>query len=144
MGRNKVSPKQFRQVLATVNFTISDEEFEAIVKFYLSDEDKDVRYVDFIHDTHVALGEGTAQQMQGSFEKIEDLKNTQNFNPLTTTTSKLLEGNMVIDSKLLLDKIRNIIRVGQLRVNDYFKDFDGLRKGIVTSNKFRGVLSKMK
>ena len=46
-----MTAKQFRQVLATVNFPLSDQEFEAIVKLYYSDDQKDVRYVDFIKDT---------------------------------------------------------------------------------------------
>lgn len=39
MGRNKVSPKQFRQTLATVNFILSDIEFNALVKIYAAEED---------------------------------------------------------------------------------------------------------
>ena len=49
-----------------------------------------------------------------------------------------------VDIRLLLEKIKNHVKLGQLRVDEYFKDFDPLRKGIITSNKFRGVLSKMK
>lgn len=31
-----------------------------------------------------------------------------------------------------------------MRVEEYFKDYDPLRKGIVTVNKFRGVISELK
>lgn len=30
-----------------------------------------------------------------------------------------------------------------MRVEEYFKDFDPLRKGTVTINKFRGVISEL-
>lgn len=43
LGRNKVSPKQFRQTLATVNFILSDEEFQAVVKIYAAEDDGDIR-----------------------------------------------------------------------------------------------------
>ena len=36
LGRNKVSPKQFRQVLATVKFNMTDPEHRAITNYYLS------------------------------------------------------------------------------------------------------------
>jgi Ca2+-binding EF-hand superfamily protein len=34
--------------------------------------------------------------------------------------------------------------VKRLRLEEYFKDFDPLRKGIMATNKFRGVISQMK
>jgi hypothetical protein len=36
LGRYKVSPKQFRQVLATNHFLLREEEFKAICKVYAS------------------------------------------------------------------------------------------------------------
>lgn len=52
-GRNKVTPKQFRQVFATVNFPVSDKEFDAICRQYYCPEQVYIRYVDFINDTNV-------------------------------------------------------------------------------------------
>ena len=45
---------------------------------------------------------------------------------------------------VLLEKIKCAIKVKRLRLTDYFKDFDQLRKGILPANKFRGVISQMK
>ncbi len=39
LSRFKVSPKQFRQVLATVGFNLSEEENRAICKLYASDDE---------------------------------------------------------------------------------------------------------
>lgn len=39
LGRYKVTPKQFRQVLATYGFELGEKEFEAICKAYASDEE---------------------------------------------------------------------------------------------------------
>jgi len=49
-----------------------------------------------------------------------------------------------IDQDLLLQKIKKIIKINNLRVHEYFLDFDTLRKGFCASNKFRGVLNQMK
>lgn len=53
LSRFKVSPKQFRQVLATVGFNLSEEENRAICKLYASDdeEESEVLYLEFLKDT---------------------------------------------------------------------------------------------
>ena len=40
LSRFKVSAKQFRQVLATVGFNLSEEENKAICKLYASDDEE--------------------------------------------------------------------------------------------------------
>lgn len=45
---------------------------------------------------------------------------------------------------MILDEIKNAIKTNRLRVDEYFKDYDPLRKGIIPTNKFRGVISEMK
>lgn len=142
LNRNKVTPKQFRQVLATVNFLLSEPEYKAIVKYYRSDEDGDIKYVDFINETTPSAFEGTfsgsptkttTQPLQVSQEKEK-----------TSSPYRTSYGSGEVNLGFLLEKIKNHVKLGQLRVDEYFKDFDPLRKGIITSNKFRGVLSKMK
>lgn len=53
LNRLKVSPKQFRQVLATVGFNLSEEQNKAICKLYASDdeEESEVCYLEFLKDT---------------------------------------------------------------------------------------------
>ena len=53
LNRWKVSPKQFRQVLATVGFSLSEEENAAICKLYASDDEdeSEVCYLEFLKDT---------------------------------------------------------------------------------------------
>jgi len=43
-----------------------------------------------------------------------------------------------------MDEIKNIVKINRLRIGEYFKDYDILRKGIVPKNKFRGIISEMK
>mmetsp|Transcript_17143 Transcript_17143/g.15028 ORF Transcript_17143/g.15028 Transcript_17143/m.15028 type:complete len:221 (-) Transcript_17143:370-1032(-) len=140
MNRNKVSPKQFRQVLATVNFKLSDREFNAITRYYQSDEDENVRYVDFIKDT-------------GSLQVLNVTEDKQFLGSQTTFDNKYqtiylglstMDSKAPVDFNILFEKIKNQIKNQQLRPDEYFRDFDGLRKGTLTYNKFRGVLSKMK
>ena len=141
LNRNKVSPKQFRQVLATVNFLLSEPEFKAIVKYYRSEEDGDIKYVDFINETNPYPLEGTSSSPLKAATQTSPVKSGTDFYP---SGSPVRTQGGSVDIGLLLEKIKSQVKLGQLRVEDYFKDFDPLRKGIITSNKFRGVLSKMK
>jgi Ca2+-binding EF-hand superfamily protein len=47
----KVSPKQFRQVLASIGFTMSDEELQALVSTY-GNHQNDIKYLEFINDAN--------------------------------------------------------------------------------------------
>lgn len=40
--------------------------------------------------------------------------------------------------------MKNEVKVNRLRVEEYFRDYDPLKKGTVTLNKFRGVISLLK
>lgn len=45
---------------------------------------------------------------------------------------------------VIIDEIKNTAKVNRLRLEEYFRDYDPLRKGRVTVNKFRGVISELK
>jgi len=91
---------------------------------YASEDEKDVRYVDFIRDTKVyeqTLWSSTLKQDFGSHGSDARKRS--------------------VDANVLLEEIKNIIKINRLRVGEYFADYDPLRKGIIPANKFRGVIS---
>jgi len=51
----KISPKQFRQVLANFGFLMTDEELDCIVRNY-GDDQNDVKYVEFLRDSNPNRG----------------------------------------------------------------------------------------
>jgi len=46
--------------------------------------------------------------------------------------------------QVILNKIKSISKVNQLRLEEQFRDFDPLRKGSIPKNKFRGIMSILK
>ena len=74
LGRNKVSPKQFRQVLATVKFDMTDAEFKATADYFKS-EDGYINYVDFIQATS------------------DDLQSSLRVSPQQRASKNILNGN---------------------------------------------------
>lgn len=57
----KVSPKQFRQVLANFGFLMSDDELVSIVKTYANDKG-DIEYLRFIDDANPNRGIGSTSE----------------------------------------------------------------------------------
>lgn len=114
-------------MLNTVSFTLSDAEFQAIVKTYASEDEKDVRYVDFIRDAKVY----EQTNWSSDFKKESSGYDSD-------------ARKRPVDALVLLEEVKNIIKINRLRVGDYFSDYDPLRKGIIPANKFRGVISQMK
>jgi Ca2+-binding EF-hand superfamily protein len=159
LGRNKVTPKQFRQVLATVRFNMSEEEYKAVTSYYLCD-DGYVNYVDFIRDTSP---EGS---VQGQSSLSKSGLNAINGDPAATNnlmfesqvvsgTQSAANGNgktpnypymadLDVDPMKVLERIKRDVRISRTRLKEYLQDFDGLRKGSMTKNKFFGSIDKLK
>lgn len=184
LGRNKVTDKQFRQVLATVKFDLSDGEFKAICDYYRS-SDGYVNYVEFIKDTNPELNPEIqmpiSQAHATSFAVLSSPKyppnqeieqkhglTTQNANffasqtlkpEQTQTLSRMVQPpsdsdghipnysymiDLNVDPVKVLERIKRDVKISRTRLREYLQDFDGLRKGLITQNKFFGSLDKLK
>lgn len=86
-----------------------------------------MRYVDFIRDT-----------------KVYEMTNWSSDFKKEGTGYDSESRKRSVDALVLLEEIKNVIKINRLRVGDYFADYDPLRKGIIPANKFRGVISQMK
>ena len=124
LNRWKVSSKQFRQVLATVGFNLSEEENRAICKLYASDDEdeSEVCYLDSLKDT---------KPYDFSYMTVikEEIKRG-------TGTRRVIPDNVTE----VLNELRKTTKLNRLRYREYFQDFDTLRKGTVKKNKFRSVV----
>ena len=87
---------------------------------------KDGEFVDFIGDTRVYHNEFMSSKVivPGAIKSDIDRR--------------------PVHTNVLLEEIKNHIKINRLRLGEYFKDFDTLRKGTIPKNKFRGVMSQMK
>ena len=48
--------------------------------------------------------------------------------------------NLDFNIKDILDKIKHTVKINRIRLNEFFEDFDPLRKGTYTKTKFRTAL----
>jgi Ca2+-binding EF-hand superfamily protein len=146
LGRNKVTPKQFRQVLATVNFSLSDQEFSAIIRLYSSDDQKDVRYIDFINATQPGddLNDFSALSL-GHMNLVTKREPHQLQKASLEYLGLCQKGEgRGAEEVVILNKIKTAVKVNRLRMDEYLKDYDPLNKGVLPANKFRSILSAMK
>lgn len=122
LNRLKVSPKQFRQVLATLGFELTAVQNEAICKLYTTDDGQEVKYLEFLEDTkpydYKYMTEIKDVPRRGTGERPPIPENVE----------------------AVLKNIQRTTKINRLRFKDYFKDFDPLNKGIIRKNKFRGVV----
>lgn len=123
-NRFKVSPKQFRQVLATFGFELTDKQNEALCKYY-SNQDGEIEYLRFLADSN-----------PDAEEKPEETKSRYQ--------AKERKFDGITEFDRLIDKIKAIVKKGRIRLLEFFQDHDPLRKGTVPCSKFKGVLRGQK
>ena len=123
-NRFKVSPKQFRQVLATFGFDLDDSEVEALCKYY-SNQSGEIEYLRFLSDSNP----DTQVQLEETKSKYK---------------SRGWKFDGVSDFDTLMTKIKGIVKKGRIRLLEFFQDHDPLRKGTIPYMKFKGVLRAQK
>lgn len=121
-----MSPKQFRQTLANLGFTMSDEELNAIVMIYGTDKGE-VKYLEFITEGNPFRASSAG----------EEARKTQYVGKVNT-----FQGETAMEK--LLFKLKAQVKKDRIRLGEFFQDHDLLRKGTITSQKFRGVLYAQK
>lgn len=120
-NRFKVSPKQLRQVLASLSFNITDKEYEALSDCY-SNQDGEIEYKRFLSDANP----DTQVQLEETKSRYQ---------------SKGWKFDGITDYNMLMDKIKGLVKKNRIRLLEFFQDHDTLRKGYLPYMKFKSVLS---
>ena len=129
----KISSKQFRQVLAQFRFTFTDDEFIVICKKY--GEAEMIRYLDFLNDAK------PRPVSEEATDTIEGVKKSGGFNIYTPyCMNHPPDENM----ETLLKRIQQIVKIKRIRAQEFMTEHDSLRKGQIPKAKFRSALDNMK
>ncbi len=105
---------------------MTDSELQAIVQIYGTDKNE-VKYLEFINDANPFR----AQSAGDEGRKTQYIGKVNVFN-----------GETEFDK--LIFKLKAQIKKDRIRLQEFFQDHDILRKGTITSQKFRGVLYAQK
>lgn len=123
----KVSPKQFRQTCELLRCGASEEEVAALVRVY-GNKQGDIEYLRFLQDTNV-LKYTIAEPWTGA-------KSTYRATDVDFT------GAATVDA--LLTKIKDQVKAHRIRLGEFLRDHDPLRKGAIEATKFRTTLYAQK
>ena len=126
-NRMKITSRQFRQTCHLLKCELSDAEEAALVRVY-GDRHGDVDYLRFINETYV-LQYSIAEPFTGAKSTYRN-------------TNTDFSGAASVDS--LLKKIKDDVMRQRIRLGEFFKDHDPLRKGIIEASKFRTTLYAQK
>lgn len=122
-----MSPKQFRQVLNTLGFPLSEAEVAKVAQVY-GNENGEVRYADFLADSNC----------------LEYIINGPTTGAKSTYVDGFIDFSGESEHMQLMRKIKNIIKKDRIRLHEFFLDHDVLRKGYLANQKFRSVLYSQK
>ncbi len=125
-----------------MKYYISDPHLEILMKKYGDPIPNEINYVVILNDAK-EFGEpkGGEKKEQHTMEKIIDKK----FKPSLSTANNFYTYqthflNLDFNIKDIIDKIKHTVKINRIRLNEFFEDFDPLRKGTCTKAKFRTAL----
>lgn len=129
--QNRVTPRQFQQALDTAGFRLSERELTLVTTYYM-DGDR-INYADFLEDIEPS-------------EKLENktLQGTQRLNALNKDRRAAIEAAEPAHFEAVLAKVKTLVAKERMRISEHLRDFDKLRRGMITANQFRAGLSMAK
>lgn len=143
LKRGKVLKPQFKKILHSMKFFIKDNNIEILMKKYGDQISNEINYVVILNDAkdagekHIKTDDHIVKRDHE--EIIPVLSSANNF--YTYQTHFL---NLNFNIKDVMDKIKHTVKINRIRLNEFFSDFDPLRKGICTKAKFRSALDMAK
>lgn len=138
LRKGKVTPTQFKAILSSLNFNLTEEEFESIINKYKT-PDNMVNYAEFVEIIDQAF----------TLKGIDKHPNVR-VAPISSDATlharkKFLEFDESDSAEMLaiLEEYRRIIQTKRLEVKPMFQDFDITKCGHVTKTQFIRVLNQL-
>lgn len=143
LKRGKVLKPQFKKILHSMKFFIQDNDIEILMKKYGDQISNEINYVVILNDAKDA-GEKNIKTdvVKVKTDKEEIIPVLSSANNFYTYQTHFL--NLDFNIKDIMDKIKHRVKINRIRLNEFFQDFDGLRKGVCTKAKFRTALDMAK
>eukprot|EP00163_Fabomonas_tropica_P025091 TRINITY_DN4323_c0_g1_i1.p1 TRINITY_DN4323_c0_g1~~TRINITY_DN4323_c0_g1_i1.p1 ORF type:complete len:671 (+),score=210.84 TRINITY_DN4323_c0_g1_i1:876-2888(+) len=137
-----VLPAKFQQAILASGLEVSEADMVLLFRQYARQPDGKINFHAFCkrmeeQDTGLALADTTTLYATAGPKKLP-----KGVDPKTGKLRKMISKSGIHTGKLLL-KIQNHVARNRVRVLEFFRDFDKLRKGWVTRDKFRSALATM-
>jgi hypothetical protein len=143
LKRGKVLKPQFKKICHSMKLFLNDGDIEILMKKYGDPISNEINYVVILNDAN-DIGEGkkdTSDQVEE--KKVEEfIPSLSSANNFYTYQTHFLHIDFNI--KDVMDKIKHTVKINRIRLQEFFNDFDKLRKGVVSKAKFRTALDQAK
>jgi Ca2+-binding EF-hand superfamily protein len=141
LRKGRVTRHQFKSILSTLNFTLTEDEFEALANKYMTnDPERFFRYTDFVANINGAFTtHGIDKAPTTTVAPV-----TQNDTLLARR--KYLSSNPAASNEIeqILDQYRNAVKTMRIHLKPVFQDFDITKNGHVTKAQFLRVLDRLR
>lgn len=139
LKRGKVLMPQFKKICHSMKYYISDHHLDILMKKYGDPISNEINYV-VILNASKDFGEKEAPQPEEVKEHIREefIPSLSSANNFYTYQTHFLHIDFNI--KDVMDKIKHIVKINRIRLQEFFNDFDTLRKGFCSKAKFRTAL----
>jgi hypothetical protein len=143
LKRGKVLKPQFKKICHSMKFFISDGDIEILMKKYGDPISNEINYIVILNDANEnGVGKKLTQENEEASKGQEIIPSLSSANNFYTYQTHFLNIDFHIGD--ILDKIKHIVKINRIRLQEFFNDFDTLRKGIVSKAKFRTALDMAK
>ena len=147
-----ISVHQFGRVLKQMQLMPEESVFEIVCRNYMDKSTREINYAKFCHD--VDRPEEALANMAAPAAEADALPKASlsmsNFFSGSTKGVNVLENrflrpaiNISNDPSDVEDRLRSLVVMKRVRVNEFFRDFDKLRKGKVTRSQFKAILATL-
>jgi len=140
LRKGRVTRNQFKSILSSMNFTLTNDEFKALAKKYeTTDPERFFRYADFCANMNTAF----------TIKGIDKAPTTRVV-PVTQGDTllarrKYLAGNQNNDEiEAILEEYRTAVKNKRIHLKPVFQDYDITRNGHVTKEQFLRVLDLLR
>jgi Ca2+-binding EF-hand superfamily protein len=157
--KQRITVQQFARVLKQLSIMPSETEFDLICRNYFDKGNtREVNYVKFCHDVDkpedifadlgIDLEANKKDTLSGVISNsVLGRATKSNFFCDTTKGINVLDNrfskatiNIANNPRDVEERIQNVVVVKRIRIGEFFRDYDKLRKGKVTPNQFTTVL----
>ena len=144
LKRGKVLKPQFKKICHSMKFFISESDIEILMKKYGDPISNEINYIVILNESNeIGVGKKVSQENEENEKKREEIMpSLSSSNNFYTYQTHFLNINFHVND--ILDKIKHFIKINRIRLQQFFDDFDSLRKGNVSKAKFRTALNMAK
>ena len=140
LRKGRVTRPQFKSILSSMNFTLTNDEFKALAKKYeTADPERFFRYVDFCKNINLAF------TIQGI-----DKAPTTRVAPITQNDTLLARRKYLAGAPMqqeiddILEQYKTEVKNKRIHLKPVFQDYDITRNGHVTKDQFLRVLDLLR